>query len=217
MVTRLHLVRIPEDQMKIMLPLNRLSETIYYNQRHIIDNKVLTEPRTFRVSKVNRVSVGGIANITFAQDAFDPSTDYVETDENGNVLYFWANYYQSGDITPIDETSAPLIRGEITIEAKPQIRLGGGYKKLIVTFYEGDKEVEFEPGEWKFFVGEDEISNKLNILTAADSDKVALNEIKIKLPNDNDSNEHLLGKKIKVQFHSLTGIEVNYEISIVSL
>lgn len=200
-----------------MLPLNRLSETIYYNQRHIIDNKVLTEPRTFRVSKVNRVSVSGIANITFAQDAFDSSTDFVETDENGNVLYFWANYYQSGDITPTDETSDPLIRGEITVEAKPQIRLGGGYKKLMVTFYEGDKEVEFEPGEWKFFVGDIEISDKLNILTAADSDKVALNEIKIKLPNDNDSNEYLLGKKINVQFHSLTGIEANYEISIVSL
>lgn len=204
--------------MKIILPINRLSETIYTDQRYIIDAKVLTEPRTFRVSKVNRISARGVVNLTFAQDAFDASTDYIEQDENGEVLYFWADYYKSGNISPTEEESIPLIRGEITtLGTKPQIRLGGGYKKLDVHFYEGDTEVDFEPGEWEFFVGEEEISNKLNILTTVDSDNVAINEIKIKLPNDNYINEDLLGTKINCEFHSLTDVTASYEISVVSL
>ena len=197
--------------------MNRTSELLYYNQRVIIDNFVLTEPRTWKVSKVNRIANNGTVIVTFAQTEFDATTDYIEKDENGNVIAFWAGYYSNG-VSPVEEESIPLIRGEITtLGTKPQIRLGGGYKKLDVHFYEGDKEVDFEPGEWKFFIGEDEISEKLNILTAADSDKVELNQIKIKVPNDNNSNEALLGKKIKCQFHSLTGVTAEYEISIVSL
>ena len=204
--------------MKIILPINRLSETIYTDQRYIIDAKVLTEPRTFRVSKVNRVSSRGIVNLTFAQDAFDASTDYIELDKNGEVLYFWADYYKAGNIKPTDEEVTSLIRGEITaLGTKPQIRLGGGYKKLDIHFYEGDEEIEYQPGEWKFFVGDDEISKKLNILTTADSDKVSINEIKIKLPNENNSNEYLLGNKINCEFHSLNGVIAKYDISIISL
>ena len=197
--------------------MNRITELLFYNQRVIIDNFVLTEPRTWKVSKVNRIANNGTVIVTFAQTEFDATTDYIEKDGNENVIAFWAGYYSNG-VSPVEEESIPLIRGEITtLGTKPQIRLGGGYKKLDVHFYEGDKEVDFEPGEWKFFVGEDEISEKLNILTAADSDKVELNQIKIKVPNDNNSNEALLGKKIKCQFHSLTGVTAEYEISIVSL
>jgi len=216
MVTSLNKIRIVEDQTKIVLPLNRISETIYYNQRQIIDNLVLTEPRTFRVSKVNRINNKGVVVITYAQDTFDASTDYIEKDENGNVIAFWASYYQNG-VSPAEEETTPLVRGEITTKAKPQIRLGGGFKLLEVHFYDGDTEIEFEPGEWKFFVGEEEISDKLSILTTADSDKVELNQIKIKLPNENNSNESLLGKIIKCQFSSLIGVVTEYEISIVSL
>ena len=196
--------------------MNRITELLFYNQRVIIDNFVLTEPRTWKVSKVNRISFNGSVIVTFAQTEFDPSTDYIEKDENGNVIAFWASYYQNG-VSPAEEETTPLIRGEITTKAKPQIRLGGGFKLLEVHFYDGDTEIEFEPGEWKFFVGEEEISDKLSILTAADSDKVELNQIKIKLPNENNSNESLLGKIIKCQFSSLTGVVTEYEISIVSL
>lgn len=197
--------------------MNRISELLFYNQRVIIDNFVLTEPRAWKVSKVNRIANNGTVIITFAQTEFDASTDYIEKDEDGNVIAFWAGYYSNG-VSPTEEESIPLIRGEITtLGTKPQIRLGGGYKKLDVHFYEGDTEVDFEPGEWKFFVGEEEISNKLNILTTVDSDNVAINEIKIKLPNDNYANEDLLGTKINCEFHSLTGVAASYEISVVSL
>lgn len=196
--------------------MNRITELLFYNQRVIIDNFVLTEPRTWKVSKVNRISFNGSVIVTFAQTEFDPSTDYIEKDKNGNVIAFWASYYQNG-VSPVEEETTPLIRGEITTKAKPQIRLGGGFKLLEVHFYDGDTEIEFEPGEWKFFVGEEEISDKLSILTTADSDKVELNQIKIKLPNENNSNESLLGKIIKCQFSSLTGVVTEYEISIVSL
>ena len=197
--------------------MNRISELLFYNQRVIIDNFVLTEPRAWKVSKVNRIANNGTVIVTFAQTEFDASTDYIEKDEDGNVIAFWAGYYSNG-VSPTEEESIPLIRGEITtLGTKPQIRLGGGYKKLDVHFYEGDTEVDFEPGEWKFFVGEEEISDKLNILTTVDSDNVAINEIKIKLPNDNYANEDLLGTKINCEFHSLTGVTASYEISVVSL
>ena len=210
-------VEITEDQQKIALPMNRISELLFYNQRVIIDNFVLTEPRTWRISKVNRIAYNGTAIITFAQTEFDPDTDYIEKDADGNVIAFWASYYTNG-VAPREEEITPLKRGEITSLGKnPQIRLGGGYKKLDVHIYEGDTEVEFEPGEWNFYVGEEEISEKLQILTTIDSKDTELNQIKIKLPNDNNSNEALLGKKIKVVFHSLTGITAEYELSIVSL
>lgn len=206
-----------EDQQKIALPMNRISEMLFYNQRVIIDNFVQTEPRTWKISKVNRISYNGTVIITFAQTEFDEKTDYIEKDENGNVVAFWASYFTEG-VAPSDEESTPLKIGKITaLGNKPQIRLGGGYKKLDVHIYEGDDEIEFEPGEWNFYVDDDEITDTLKILTTVDSDNVALNEIKIKLPNDDGCNESLLGKKIKVAFHSLTGIAAEYELSIVSL
>ena len=40
-------IQSPEDQQKFIVPLNRDSETLFYSQRMIIDNNVLTEPRVF--------------------------------------------------------------------------------------------------------------------------------------------------------------------------
>ena len=195
--------------------MNDISATIFYDQRLAISADIPI-PVVWRCTKVEQVSPKGISRLTFAQNNWDEKTDYIERDKDGYVVGIWCDYYANG-IPPQDDSSTPLIRGEITTKAKPQIRLGGGFKLLEVHFYDGDTEIEFEPGEWKFFVGEEEISDKLSILTAADSDKVELNQIKIKLPNENNSNESLLGKIIKCQFSSLTGVVTEYEISIVSL
>ncbi len=40
-----HITTTTEDQYKFAVPLNRDTEKLYYNQRIIIDNKVLSEPR----------------------------------------------------------------------------------------------------------------------------------------------------------------------------
>ena len=75
----------PQDQQKFVVPLNRMTENIYYDQRMIIDAPVLTEPRTWIVSKVNRIAANGLVHVTLAQSKFNAHTDYIETDGDGNV------------------------------------------------------------------------------------------------------------------------------------
>ena len=75
--------------------MTRDTETLFYNHRMIVDTKVDTEPRAWLISKVNRISPNGICRVTLYQDKFDSHKDFIERDENGNIIGMWANYYSS--------------------------------------------------------------------------------------------------------------------------
>ena len=161
-----------EDQYKFVVPLNRETEKIWYNQRIIIDNNVITEPRAWNVTKVNRVGNNGLALITCAQSEFDEHKDAFECEyrddkyilrrdmfyiqdipKDAEVIGIWADYYGS-KIPPVEPKIPELIPSKIYSKisysgAKPEIKSGGSYKKITVDFFdENNSPTTLQKGDW---------------------------------------------------------------------
>jgi hypothetical protein len=65
----------------------------------LIDAPVLTEPRAWVITKMNRITAKGLAEATLAQDKYDEHKDFIEIDDYGNVIGMWADYYD-GSVAP---------------------------------------------------------------------------------------------------------------------
>ena len=112
----------PEDQTKFALPLNRDTEHLYYNTYLVIDANVLTEPRVFQISKINRSNSKGIAVFTCTQELANQHTLKADYDEDGNVTAWWADWNDT-EVPPSpaisDDLSTPSsIKSVITCSGK---------------------------------------------------------------------------------------------------
>ena len=203
-----HVTTIVEDQQKFAAPLNRDTEKFYYNQRLIIDNKVLTEPRLWQISKINRIAPNGIARITLAQTKFDGDKDYVKI-ENDEVVEMYADYYV-GNTEPIDFVETDKIRAEITYPGKPTIRVGSGYKKLAVNFYQGEAKAPLMDGQWQYFIGNKDVSD----LIAYSTVDLEENEVKIKF-NSKDTNYG--GKTLTIKYIVDADIQASVNLNLANL
>lgn len=198
----------PEDQQKFALPLNRDTEKIYYDQRMIIDSKILTEPRTWRITKINRISPTGVLRATLAQDEFNDNRDYIELNDQGNVIGMWASYYDTN--TPLVDFDEPEPQTELNVRltyagAKPEIKIGGSYKTFYAKMYNGETEIPIEqPGTWRFFVG-NEIADSL--VTTIDDGS---GKIKVKF----DGDLSYIGKVLTVEYTSYNDLSASIEVDI---
>lgn len=196
-----------EDQYKFLVPLNRITELLYYNQRLIIDaDNILTEPRAWKVSKVNRLASPGIALITLAQDKFDPNADY--RDEDG---IWWADYYSHDGVpnVPNEAESVENINGVITCAGSQNIKVRGSYKKLKITYFNKDKEIETVNGTWHFYFNDSLIDDIISVSHSG----VADNEIKIKFMGE----PTYIGKEIVVKYIPVFGESVEFNLPVISL
>lgn len=197
------------------MPLTRETENIFYNLRIIIDNKILTEPRAWRVTKVNRVGVKGVSMVTLAQDHFDKNKDYIELDENGNVIGMWADYYKSG-ITPEENTNKEDNSYAIISysSVNPEIKVGSNtFKKLDVTFYNGDNLTTPILGVWE--ITSDYTYNGNTISQIIETEIVNDYQLKIKIPKSSIA-DMWIGKKMTVKY-KYNKQEVSYDIAIKGL
>ena len=200
-------VELPEDQQKCLLPLTRETEKLFYNQRMIIDNKVLTEPRAWVVTKPNRIANKGICGLTFAQDVFDPHKDYIEKDSDGNVIGMWADYYVDG-IAPEEQPDYTDITCELSVVGNKRIKIDGGYKRLSVTFYKNGEPTEFKEGNWNYYVDGTDVS----LFVEEVADGLEKNERSIKFIGT----DAYIGKILTVVFTSGT-VSDSIELSITGL
>lgn len=203
-----------EDQEKFVLPLCRETEKLYYNQRLIVDGKVLTEPRCWHITKINRLAPNGLAMVTLAQDLFDEHKDYIELNDSGNVIGMWADYY-SEPLIPSDYNPTPDVPSEdygiITCAGNQEIKVGGTYKKLSINFYDSDGNlIELKSGQWSFIVDEIDITSEMIFGITTE-----LNQIKVKI--DSSYGEYI-GKILTIKYTvSETGETITHDISIISL
>lgn len=175
-----------EDQQKMALPLSSITETLTYNHRLIVDSNLYNEdsqPRAWLISKTKRISPNGIVVVTMTQDVFDQHNDYIEKDDNGNIIGKWANYYSSNvEPTPVaeDEPLPSSITSKITCSGKPQFKIGGSAKTFTVTYYDyDDQEIpDYAIGNWTFTIDGETVPNNLLTLTAEN------NKIKVKFLGD---------------------------------
>ena len=147
-------------QSVFILPLTRESEHLFYNVRMIIDNKVLTEPRAWKITKVNRLDANGLTKITLAQDRFDAHKDYIELNESGEVMGMWADYFAEGQVEPVDYN--PIVNENLHMEitysgTKPEIKVNGSFKKLTAKFYEDEEEQPYASQNWSYALKDGDI------------------------------------------------------------
>lgn len=210
-----HMITSVEDQQKFIVPMNSISEQIYYNQRMIIDNKIDVnkgnEPRTWKVSKVNRINSNGTVLVTLAQDKFNAHTDYIEYEDvtdASTIIGMWADYYSSDGTVPSD-SATPLeeIHSKITYVGKPNIKAGGSFKKFTVTFYDHETVIGHRLGKWSFEMDGADASSLLE----TDTTDVEENQIKVKFTGSED----YMGKTLKVSYSSATGVTTSVDILII--
>ena len=207
-----------ENQRKCVLPMNSISETLFYNQR-IILSAPIKEPICWKITKVEQISPKGINHLTFAQDIYSQHKDAFEYEDgeisttyypDKKIIGMYADYFSS-TVEPTDP-DAPVIpstiHSVITYSGlKPEIKTGGSYKKFTVTFYDGETIIPFQSGQWQFFV-DDQFAEVITSKTDVDE-----NQIKVKLSSDSS----YVGKNLTIKYVSDSGIISNIEIAVVSL
>ena len=198
-----------ENQNKLILPLNTITEKIWYTNENSKNMRVLVSaftenPVAWIISKVETANNLGLQMLTFYQDFFDQNKDYIEKDSNGNIIGLWADYFDS-NIEPTDpDTPSPTpsnTYGKITASTST-IKVGGSYKTLTLKLYSTDgNEItdsysSYSPDDFKWTCSITD-GNKTTDLT----DEVSwykgkeFNQKKIKFPDNRD----YLGKVLDVK------------------
>ncbi len=200
-----------ENQKIIWLPMNEITKKIFYNQRVAI-SQYREEPIVWKCSKVEDMNVKGITRYTFAQDLWNAHTDYIEKDEDENVIGMWCDYYDNGEVLPLVPIEIPTTVYSVLSYSglKPEMRIGGSYKKFSVTFYDDDEIIDFRNGVWTFTIDGIDVSSLITTLDSSQSTDVDVNQIKAKI---NASAEYI-GKVLVVGFESNDGIKSELEINL---
>ncbi len=204
-------IRTVENQKILWLPMNDITKTIFYDQRVVISQE-REEPVVWKCSKVEDMSVKGITRYTFAQDKYNSHTDYIEKDEDGNVIGMWCNYFDNGDVEPIAPVEpASAIYSVISYSGlKPEMRIGGSYKKFTVTFYDDKEIIEHKDGIWNFKIDGVNVSDMITTLDSSQSADVDENQIKAKIAASAD----YIGKILVVGYESNDGVKSELEINL---
>lgn len=189
--------------------MTRDTEKLFYNQRLIIDNEVLTEPVAWVITKVNRIDYNGLVKLTFAQDLYDPHRDYIELDDSGNVIGKWADYYTDG-IAAEDDTDDGSITVKVSVVGKAKVKVGGGYKRLYVNFYKDSEDVGFIPGTWSYTIDGEDAST----LIEASTEELKKNEVEIRFVGTDD----YIGKILVATYTTAdTNVSDSIQLSIAGL
>ena len=185
----------PEDQIKFCLPLNRDTESLYYNTYLVIDANVLTEPRVFQISKINRSNSKGIAVFTCTQELANQHTLKADYDEDGNVTAWWADWNANNiPPSPAVPINASPSSCKIICSGKHQLKIGGSPKTLTVIFYdeEGNETTDYSVTGWTYTIDGQTLYNSYINISPVDG---VVNKYKCTFLGD----DTFIGKVITVQ------------------
>ena len=140
------------------------------------------------MTKLENTKPLGLLQLTFSQTSFDQNNDYIEKDDDGNIIGMWADYFSSTEPTDPD-TSSPTpstTYGKITASTST-IKVGGSYKTLTLKLYDSDdNEVTDNYSsatfDWTCYIKgneTDDLSNKVTWLNGS-----LFNQKKIKFADD---------------------------------
>lgn len=172
-----------ENQSKIWLPLNPLTEYFYYsnngkNQRLIV-GALTKHPTVWQISKIENAEPIGIQKVTLSQDFFNKSTDYV----NFQTGEMYADYYSSS----VEPENGNINNSCVLSSSSNVIKCEGSYKLITANFYDsGGNDItsgyldSITPASWTCSIdGEDFTSNELISWKKQENP----NEIRIKIGN----------------------------------
>ena len=200
-----------ENQNKVWLPLNPITEKIWYTNESSKNMRVLVSSFTdnaiaWQISKVENAQPLGVQKLTLYQDFFDQHRDYIEKDENGNIIGMWASYFDS-EITPTDPSNSTTPPSSITARISAStstIKVGGSYKNLTANlFNDSNEDITTEYADAKF-TWTCSIDNKDWTDKVTWRDGTEFNQKKLRLPNDTSTIGKILSVKCEIIKDNLT-------------
>ena len=194
-----------ENQDKVWLPLNPITEKIWYTNESSKNMRVLVSSFTdnaiaWQISKVENAQPLGIQKLTLYQDFFDQHRDYIEKDSDGNIIGMWASYFDS-EIAPTDPSSPTTPSSSITARISAStstIKVGGSYKNLTVNLFNdsnGDITTEYADATftWTCFIDNEDWTDKVTWRAGTE-----YNQKKVKFPNDASTIGKILSVKCEI-------------------
>lgn len=205
-----------ENQDKVWLPLNPITEKIWYTNESSKNMRVLVSSFTdnaiaWQISKVENAQPLGIQKLTLYQDFFDQHRDYIEKDSDGNIIGMWASYFDS-EIAPTDPSTPTTPPSSITARISAStstIKVGGSYKNLTVNLFNNSNEditTEYADATftWTCYIDNEDWTDKVTW-----RDGTEYNQKKAKFPNDTSVIGKILSVKCEIIKDNLT---INSEI-----
>lgn len=210
-----------ENQKLFWCPYSPTTVELFYDTRCAISGP-RQEPLVWSISKVEDMNVKGIIRLTFKQDRWNSHTDIIEYNDNGDYIGAWCDYYKDG--VPIKDEEytdipSPTTHSIITYAGlKPEIKVGGSYKKFTVTFYDDELNENVVPvpsGSWEFKICELNLdASDLVVyedITPAGEDMYK--QIKVKFIG----NDEWISKNLHIWYISDTGIKSHINVNIVGI
>lgn len=205
-----------DNQGKLWLPLNDITENIWYSDEESKNMRVIVgaptaHPIAWRITKVENAKPVGIQKLTLYQDVYDQNKDYIERDESGHIVAMWADYY---DITsyPIDPDDEQCGNTDVVCKLNtttPLIKIGGSYKLITAEYFDSSKINITEnflnnTSKWSFTIDNIDVTDIISVI------QDAFNKIKIRFPNS----RKYLGKLLNIRFDDSEGHTGTLELEI---
>ena len=192
-----------ENQDKVLLPLNSITDKIWYTDDQSKAMRVLVSaftdhPIAWKISKVENSQPLGIQRLTLYQTFFEQNHDYIEKDSDGYIIGMWADYFSDG-VTPTDPstpTFLPSVYSKISASTD-SLKVGGSYKTLTLNiFKDSDDDITKEYSDatftWSCSIGDEDWTDKVTWRPAA------YNQMKVKFPDDRSQLTKLITFKCTV-------------------
>lgn len=192
-----------ENQDKVLLPLNSITDKIWYTDDQSKTMRVLVSaftdhPIAWKISKVENSQPLGIQRLTLYQTFFEQNHDYIEKDSDGYIIGMWADYFSDG-VTPTDPftpTLLPSVYSKISASTD-SLKVGGSYKTLTLNiFKDSDDDITKEYSDatftWSCSIGDEDWTDKVTWRPAAYS------QMKVKFPDDRSQLTKLITFKCTV-------------------
>lgn len=192
-----------ENQDKVLLPLNSITDKIWYTDDQSKTMRVLVSaftdhPIAWKISKVENSQPLGIQRLTLYQTFFEQNHDYIEKDSDGYIIGMWADYFSDG-VTPTDPstpTFLPSVYSKISASTD-SLKVGGSYKTLTLNiFKDSDDDITKEYSDatftWSCSIGDEDWTDKVTWRPAA------YNQMKVKFPDDRSQLTKLITFKCTV-------------------
>lgn len=192
-----------ENQDKVLLPLNSITDKIWYTDDQSKTMRVLVSaftdhPIAWKISKVENSQPLGIQRLTLYQTFFEQNHDYIEKDSDGYIIGMWADYFSDG-VTPTDPSAPALLPSVYSkISASTDsLKVGGSYKTLTLNiFKDSDDDITKEYSDatftWSCSIGNEDWTDKVTWRPAA------YNQMKVKFPDNRSQLTKLITFKCTV-------------------
>lgn len=144
-----------ENQDSIWLPLNKISQTITYDQRMIV-SVLSEEPITWKVTKVEGIHPIGIHKCVIYQDKFNPNVDYVNFETREMIADFYENNTTGNYQDPV---SLDAFKVKLSYSGRENFIRVGGNSRTITCVFETDDGQVFVPDNvtWDFLIDNPEM------------------------------------------------------------